>query len=121
MIAELREKLAADLAVTGATVHDGWPDRLTPPALLVTPPSSGSYVTAGPDFGSTYIVAADVVVLVGKASLSLALEALDTLLEGVLTNTADWALSGVDAPAVVTVHGGECLGTTVHLSKASIL
>jgi hypothetical protein len=120
MIADLRAKLVADLGVLGIPVHDSWPDRVTPPVLFVVAPNNAFYVAAGPNFGE-YTVALDVCALVPKQAASEALSALEDLLEGVLTNTVDWALQGVDAPGVVTVNGSDCLGSLIHLSKPAIL
>jgi hypothetical protein len=77
-------------------------------------------VTGGPTFGG-YTVALDVVVLVPKGSTDLALPALEALIEGVLANTVDWSLSGVDSPGVTTVGAADALGTVIHLSKTSRL
>lgn len=121
MIAALRATLAADLEAAGVTVHPAYPDRLSPPCLVVSPPASGQYVTSGPNFGATYTVHADVVALVAKGTPSLSLADLDDLVEAILTNTVDWSLDGVDAPAVVAVGSGEMLGTVVHLSKSARL
>ncbi|GAA3193967.1 hypothetical protein ACFO1B_03830 [Dactylosporangium siamense] len=120
MIKTLRDQLAKDLDVLGVPVANGWPDRITPPVLLVVPPASAVHVTAGPNF-TEYTVALDVVVLAGKASPALALNALEELVEGVLSNTVDWSLSGVDSPSLVTISGTEYLGTVVHLSKPTRL
>ncbi len=113
MITALRDQLAADLAPLGVPIHAAWPDRVTPPCVLVTPPP-GRYVAGGPQFDS-YTVALDVVVLVPRSSPSIALAALDLLIEGVLLNTTTWGLSGVDGPSSTTVGGFEVLGTIVHL------
>lgn len=116
MIADLREQLAADLReAVGVPVHAGWPDRLTPPCVLLTPPQT-TYVTAGPNFGE-FSVSLDMALMVPKASPAEALSTLDALIETALTYSADWSLSGVDGPAVVSVNGIEYLGTVAHLSK----
>lgn len=119
MISQLRDQLASDLAVLDVPVATAWPDRVTTPCLVLVPPSTASYITGGPTFGE-YTIGVDVLVLVGKPS-AVTLEALDLLIEGVLANSVDWALSGVDSPSTVTVNGAEVLGTVIHLSKPARL
>lgn len=120
MIRELRDQLAADLGVIGVPVHTSWPDRITPPVIFLTPPTAGSYVTGGQTFGS-FVCSVDVVILAARSDTATTLDGLEDLVEGVLTNTADWSLSGVDAPGLVTISGLEYLGTTAHLSKTARL
>lgn len=116
MITELRSTLVEDLRSVGLPVFEAWPDRVTPPCLFVTPPASDDYVTSGENF-TEYMVSLDVVILVAHATAGVALTALDTILELVITNTADWRLIGCDSPSLVTISGNEYLGTIVHLSK----
>jgi hypothetical protein len=124
MIDVVRAALVSDLvsgsdgAVTpiGVTVLDAWPSKApTPPVAFVVPPQ-GTYVSAGPTFG-TYTVALDVVLVAGRPEARDALVQLDQLIERVLVNTADWTLAGVDSPAVVTINGVDYLGCITHLSK----
>lgn len=116
MIRELREQLVADLAAVGVSIHDEWPDRVTPPVMFVAPALGGSYVTSGDSFGG-YVVSVDVTILIRDVDL----DALEFLIEGVLANTVDWALVGVETPAVATVNGNNYFGTIVHLSKLARL
>lgn len=126
MIRELRDQLHTDLS--GAVVLHGytvpvaksWPDRISPPMLFLVPPSGGSYVGAGRAFGE-YLVSLDVVALVARGSPEVALETLEVLVEKVLLNSQDWALSGVDSPSVLAVNGAEHLGTLIHLAKPARL
>lgn len=120
MIAALRAQLAADLAVLDVPVVEQWPNRVTPPVIFLTPPASGSYVAGGPTFGS-YTCSIDVVILVDRAVIAAALSTLEDLVEGVLTNSVDWSLDGVDSPSLVTIGASEYLGTIAHLSKPSRL
>jgi len=116
MIGTLRQTLAADLGALDVPVLVAWPDRISPPCVIVVPPASASYITSGPTFGS-FTVALDVVALVPHGSPSVALPALETLIEGVLTNSADWALNGVESPGVTTIGAADVLGTVIHLNK----
>lgn len=121
MIQTIRDTLAADLGVLDIPIYAAWPAKMiSPPCVFVTPPVSTSYVTAGPNF-TEYTVAVDVVALVAKADASVALANLEVVIEGVLANTVDFGLSGVDAPGTVSVNGVEYLGTVVHLAKPSRL
>lgn len=120
MIQELRDTLAADLAVLDIPIYAAWPAKITPPCVFVTPPVSAPYVTAGPNF-SEYTVAVDVVALVAKADAAVALANLEVVIEAVLANSVDWGLSGVDSPSTVAVNGVDYLGTVLHLNKPSRL
>ena len=113
MIRELREKLAADLAVLDVPVEPSWPDRVTPPLIFIQPPEAGSYVSGGRLFGGEYTVSVDVQIVIRDRDLAT----LEELIEGVLVNTVDWGLLGVDTPAMVTANNLEYFGTTIHLSK----
>lgn len=119
MIADLRAELAADLGVIGTPVYTTWPDRITPPLIVLTQPAS-DYVTAGPTFGG-FTVAVDLVILVARSANSVALDNLDALVEQVLANSVDWRLTGVDGPSIVTINGAEHLGTIAHLNKEARL
>jgi hypothetical protein len=121
VIAELRAALVSDLdAATTTPVHNAWPDRFTAPCVAVVPPA-GSYVRAGQTFGS-FEVLADALLLVPRGTdAATALVALDSLIELVLANSADWSLQGVDSPSIVTVGAVEHLGTLIHLAKQSKL
>jgi hypothetical protein len=119
VITTMRQTLAADLAPAGVPVHAAWPERPVIPCLVVVPGVS-SYVTANPGapFGE-YALWVDVLLLVRRDGPGLvALEALDSLLEVVLANTVDWALSAVDAPSLVAVGPQQVLGCLISLSKA---
>lgn len=115
MIRELREQLAADLRAVegGPTVEAEYPARLTPPILYVQPPET-EYILSGKAFGE-YAVSMDVVIVIRDRDLA----ELERLIEGVLANTVDWALLGVDAPEAITANNIAYFGTTVHLSKAA--
>lgn len=111
----MREQLAADLRVIDGMpkVEPDWPARLTPPIIYIQPPLT-DYVLSGQAFGE-YAVSLDVVIVLRDRDLS----ELERLIEGVLKNTADWALLGVDAPDVITANNNAYFGTTIHLSKAA--
>ena len=119
---DLRDTLAADLAALGVPVHTNVAIRLDPPCVLLTAPIGGPYVNGGRELGS-YVVSLDAVVLVEHRPPDEGREDLETLIEGLLRNSMDWALTGVDPPSVVTVadNASEYLGTVVHLSKAFYL
>jgi hypothetical protein len=57
------------------------------------------------------------VVLVARAASGADLNALDGLVEAVLTHTVDWVMTGVDAPSLVTVNAQDVLGTVIGLAK----
>jgi len=114
MISELRDRLTADLkAVEGINIETGVPSRLTPPVIYVTAPPD-SYVLSGQTFGE-YVISLDVQIVIRNRDLAY----MDTLIEGVLANTMDWALVGVDAPGIFSANNFEYFGTTIHLSKAT--
>ena len=115
MIAEARDKLAAELADgVGVPVHVAWPDRFNPPCVLLVPPT-GTYLAA--EGYSTYTLYLDVVAVAERGSYDVILPSLERLIEQVLTFTADWSLSGVDRPSLVTVAGQDFLATAIHISK----
>ena len=116
-IKDLRDTLIADLAVVGVPVMDDWQVRAEPPCILVGPPRGGPYVTAGIAFGA-YVLSTTVTVLVEMGPD--ARDRLETLLEEVLRNSADWALADADAPGTQSVEDStvEFLASTVHLEKS---
>jgi hypothetical protein len=115
---ELRAQLVSDLAVVGVPVMDDWLLRAEPPCIFLTPPLTASYVQAGDQFAS-YVLNVDVVVLVEAGPMNESRDELETLLEEVLRNTADWGLIGVDSPGTASMADStvEFLGTVVHLGK----
>ncbi len=119
MIEQLRQALADDLKPVGVPVHDAWPDRPVTPCIVLVP-SGGNYVEAGSTFGE-YVVRMDVLVLVARERYGAALSRLDALVEAVLANTVDWALTGVETPSLVAIGPSQVLGTVVALAKATRL
>jgi hypothetical protein len=115
---DARTQLAADLSALGVTVHPSWPTALDPPCAFITPPISDQYLRAGQTFGE-YILSLDLVLLVEHADAADALATLEGLIETAVIHTADWMLSGVDAPAPTAVaeNGAEYLAAAIHLSK----
>lgn len=120
MLTSVRAQLVADLAEAGVTVFEAWPTRVTPPCVFVTPSSAASYLAPGDTFGG-YRVSLDLVLLTTQATPEIALKALDTVIETVVINTADWQLEGCESPSLVTISGVEYLGTIVHISKQARL
>lgn len=118
MFSDLRNALVADLAVLGVPIAPSWPDVLSPPCGFITPPLSDEYVRQGPMFGE-YTISMDLVLMVEHSDAAQALTALESLVEDALRNTADWTLTGVDAPAPTTaIEGGaDYLASVIHLSK----
>lgn len=121
VFADLRASLAADLAplvAQGVAVDPSWPDVLAPPAAFVAPPLTDQWIQPGPNYGE-FTVSLDVVLLVDHSPTGAALAELEELVTLALANTADWGLSGVDAPAPTTVSegGAEYLAAVIHLSK----
>ena len=119
---ETREKLVADLEVTGVAVMDVWRITGEPPCILLVPPPGRSYVEGGKTFGE-FLINVDVVVLVRARPPNEGRDELEELLEDVLRNTADWALDGVDSPAAASIPDStvEFRGAVVHLSKPLFL
>jgi hypothetical protein len=119
----LRDVLVADLAPLGVPVYSSWPSAVVAPCAFLTPPLSGPYVTGGREFGGSYVMAVDVILLVGHSPAAAGYEVLESLVELLLANTVDWTLISVDAPSAmtVTVSGAEYLGTIAHLSKPTRL
>lgn len=121
-LAELRNILIQDLAVLGVPVFGAWPIRAEAPSVYLVPPLSAPYVAAGREFGS-YVASLDAVVLVERRPPDEGREALELLLEDLLRNSADWALTGVDSPAAASMQDStiEFLGTIAHLAKTFYL
>lgn len=113
MITELRNQLVADLADAG-TVHNSWPDRFTPPGIMVVTPRTASYVTAGQLVGE-FEVNLDVITVVAKSANELV--SLDSLVEAILINSTDWAFRGVDAISLININGVDYPATVIHLAK----
>ncbi len=103
--------LAIKLGGDGLPVHKPWPSTVQAPALVIVPESP--YVTAVP--GSAIEVHLAVVVLVLK---SRGLAALDDLIVRVIARAfdADWALTGVDSPAIPSDRP-DVLATTIHIAQ----
>lgn len=118
MFSDLRAALVADLAVLGVPIAPSWPEVLSPPCGFITPPLAAEYVAQGPMFGE-YTISIDLVLMVEHADANEALIALEVLVEDALRNTADWTLTGVDAPAPTTVieNGADYLASVIHMSK----
>jgi len=116
VFSDLRDALVDDLPELN--VSPSWPDTLTPPCAFITPPLSDEYVKQGPMFGE-HTIALDLVLLVAHNDAATALGALETMVEYALSQTADWTLTSVDAPAPTTVseNGAEYLASVIHLSK----
>jgi hypothetical protein len=119
---EIRDALVADLDPLNVPVYGSWPIRADPPCVFLAPPLGGAYVAGGREIG-TYVVSLDAVVLVERRPPDEGREDLEALLELLLRNSVDWALTGVDSPSAVTIAEStyEFLGTVVHLSKAFYL
>jgi hypothetical protein len=115
---DLRTTLADDLAELGVTVSPSWPTTLNPPCAFITPPLTDDYAKQGPNFGE-HTIALDLVLLVDHDDAESALSVLESLIAAALVHTADWTLTGVDAPAPTTVseNGAEYLASVIHLSK----
>lgn len=129
MIQELRQRLIDDLLSGSdgaadpvrARILDSWPGKApAPPVLFVVPPQTQPYVIAGPTFGQ-HTLNLDVVILAGRSEAKDSLLQLEALIELVLVNTMDWALSGVDSPSVVTINGVDHLGSIIHLSQSGTI
>jgi hypothetical protein len=126
MIAELRAALKLDLetgsdgAATpiGVPVHDPYPGRVVAPCAVLGMEPAG-YIVGGQTFCREFEVRMTVVLLVSRSEHYL--DELEKLIEIVLENTADWGMTGVDAPGSLVESGMELLGTTVHLSKMAKL
>lgn len=116
VFSDLRDALVDDLPELSITAS--WPETLNPPCAFITPPLTDEYVRQGPMFGE-HTVALDLVLLVAHDDAGPALAALEAMLEYALSQTADWTLTGVDAPAPTTVseNGAEYLASVIHLSK----
>lgn len=113
---DLRAALVADLP--NLHVTPSWPDALRPPGAFITPPVAVDYVEAGPGFGE-HTIALDLALFVDHGDAAVSLARLEDMVEYALINTADWTLTGVDAPAPmqVTEDGAEYLTCVIHLSK----
>lgn len=113
---DLRDALVDDLPELN--VSPSWPVTLNPPCAFITPPLVDDYVRRGPNFGE-HTIALDLVLLVGHDDAETALGVLESMIEYALSQTADWTLAGVDAPAPTTVseNGAEYLASVIHLSK----
>lgn len=116
-LAELRAALAADLSELGCL--PSWPDVLNPPGAFVTPPLAVDFIETGPNFGE-HTVAYDLVLFVDHGDPAERLAELEAMTQYALINTADWALTGVDAPSPVQINedGAEYLTCVIHLSKS---
>lgn len=119
VLTALRLTLAADLAPLGIAVHPAWPDDLELPCAFITPPIAAPYLIAGQTFG-TFTASLDLVIMVDHTDGVTALTQLEALIEAAAVNTADWLLTGVDAPAPMSASegGAEYLASIIHLSKS---
>ena len=116
-VRELNVLTNRDLADLGTL--PSWPDVLNPPGAFITPATYADYIVAGPNFGE-HTVAVDLVLFVDHGDAAERLTELESMVQYALINTADWALTGVDAPAPIQVNydGAEYLTCVIHLSKS---
>lgn len=106
-----------DADPVGVSVYFAWPEHFAAPAILITTPRNGTYISGGQSFGLELQLSIDVNVLVPRSNAVAELEAINSMVETILHNTADWALTGVDGVALFNVNGGDYPGTIMHLSK----
>lgn len=119
MLSELRDQLVNDLSVDDNVdwqILTEWPERPNPPVAFVVP--SSPYIVKGPAFGD-YLCSFDIVLLAGRGPTKYSLAQLEAMTESTLANTADWFLTGVDQPSLVTVNNTDWLGTIVHIHKSA--
>lgn len=116
-LTDLRLSLAADLPELEPLTS--WPDVLNPPGAFITPPLAVDFISQGPNFGE-HTIALDLVLFVDHGDPAERLAELESMTQYALINTADWALTGVDAPSPIQINedGGEYLTCVIHLSKA---
>lgn len=117
VFSELRDSLVADLPLL--SVSPAWPDTLSPPCGFIAPPLSEAWAVPGPNFGGEFTVSLDLVLLVAHDDAAASLAELEDMVAYALTYTADWVVTGVEAPAPtsVTEGGAEYLASVIHLSK----
>lgn len=116
MITALRSQLAVDLAaIEGVQVSRDF-ERVNAPAVIVRPAVSGTYVDLPDDqrFQRSYRVHVDVFAAVRNGEN--ALEALEALIESVLSNSYPWRLDGVDSVGLINLQGTDYPGAVIHLS-----
>lgn len=116
VFSDLRDSLVADLPELA--VSPSWPDSLHPPCGFITPPIADNFAVPGPMFGE-FTVALDLVLLVAHNEAAESLAELEAMVEYALINTANWKVSGVDAPAptMVSENGPDYLASVIHLSQ----
>lgn len=111
MIEAVYGKLAANLP-GDLPVYEGWQDLNVPPLVLIAPPRTGAWIETE-KFG--YRVHVDVLVVAANGPDRYS--QLVAMVEGVLAQRGDFAVSSVDAPGLITLNGTKYLGTFVHLNK----
>jgi hypothetical protein len=127
MIQELRTALlnaissgsGGTTAPIGVPAYGDWPPRPQIPCAVVTYPLTVPPVSGG-QFAGSFVVAADVFLCVPLTDPTPS-QTLETLIERVLDNSNDWALSGVDPYAEGDFKGVAVLHTRVHLARQSKL
>lgn len=114
----LRNDLAQSLTDLGVPAYDYLPERLNPPAAIVT--AGDPYVEQGMTY-CTFKVSLQIHLLAGTQVNKKATDALDDLILTALQATDGWDIEAVAEPSTFTTNNAEYLGTVIRLSQETIL
>lgn len=112
-ITDIKAQLATTLATTGLDVLDYIPERLVPPIVVI---SNGSPYLEQSNFGPDYKLSLDLLLVAATAVNEDATEALDSLIEALVSALPDYAgMRGVQKPYALAANNAEYLATTVNI------
>ena len=117
---DTRQRLTAALEDAGLTVYDHVPERLVPPAVVITPGSP--YLTSGDVYG-TFTVALTASVVAATATNGVATEALDELIETAVIASVNEGLAFDNASSfyAFNTNGASYLAADISLTDTITL
>lgn len=116
-LSQTRALLAAALTATGYRTFDHVPDKVEPPALIVTP--SDTYVAESDTFDQTeFAVQVDLYLLVSPRANKKTAQDLDAMLGRTLgLLPVEWSVTGCDRPDYLTTHDWLAYGIRLQLAS----
>ena len=117
---DTRQRLTTALEDAGLTVYDHVPERLVPPAVVITPGSP--YLTSGDTFGA-FTVALTASVVAATATNGVATEALDELIETAVIASVNEGLAFDNASSfyAFNTNGASYLAADISLTDTITL
>ena len=117
---DTRQRLTTALEDAGLSVYDHVPERIVPPAVVITPGSP--YITSGDTFGA-FTVALTASVVAATATNGVATEALDELIETAVIASVNEGLAFDNASSfyAFNTNGASYLAADISLTDTITL